>query len=297
MVIELTVCIPAFNASSVIERAVRSIQVGEVAGGVEILVCDDGSSDDTWSVLERLAREISQLRPIRNPTNVGRPATRNRLMNEARGHFLTWLDADDEKYPGMLVAQLDHLREVEETEGPHRMAGLLVYTNYDWLRPQWEQPKLMTPEEPDDPMHALLDASFGGYLWLMMGLRTTFLAAGPFDEKLPRLQDLGLFIRFAELGGRFERVSDEAPLCVYHKEDNGRGTMDVWRSWTRIWRQYRHHYVSYGMRNARKWRRHHYRVSRRYAKANEDKVAFGWIAILEILFIVRGRLRRVFFDA
>ena len=294
---ELTVCIPAFNARHHIERSVRSVHIDEVPGGVEILVCDDGSTDDTWEILERLAQEIEQLRPIRNPANLGRPATRNRLMTEATGRFLTWLDADDEKYPGMLGAQLAHLREVEVNAGPHRLEGLLVYTNYHWLRPQWKRPKLMTPEQPDDPMQALLDASFGGYLWLMMGLRTTFLAAGPFDEQLPRLQDLGLFIRFAELGGRFERVRDEAPLCVYHKEDSGRDALDVWRSWTRIWRRHRHHFVSYGMDNARRWRRHHYRVSRRYAQANHDKAAFASIAFLEILFIVRGRLRRVLFEA
>ena len=293
----LTVCIPAFNASDHIERAIRSIHVEEVDGSVEILVCDDGSTDDTRDVLQRLSSEMTEIRLISNASNRGRPYTRNVLLREARGRFLTWLDADDEKYPGMLRAQLDHLRRVEVEQGPHHLAGLLVYTNYHWLRPEWDGPKLMAPVEPDDPMRALLDASFGGYLWLMMGLRSTFVEAGPFDDRLQRLQDLAYFIRFAELGGRFERVATEAPLCVYHKEDAGRGTMEVWRSWTLIWRKYRHHYVSYGMRNARHWRRHHYRVARRYARANDDSVALWWIVTLEVLFVVRGRFRRLIFDA
>lgn len=295
--IELTICIPAFDASEHIERAIRSLHVEEVAGAVEILVCDDGSTDDTREVLQRLSGDVPQLRILANERNRGRPFTRNVLLREARGRFLTWLDADDEKYPGMLRTQLEHLHRVESEEGTDRLDGLLVYTNYDWLRPRWERPKLMAPDEPEDPMMALLDASFGGYLWLMMGLRTTFLEAGPFDERLPRLQDLAYFIRFAELGGRFERVATDAALCVYHKEDTGRGTMDVWRSWNRIWRKYRHHYVSYGMHNARRWRRHHFRVARRYARANRNAIAFGWIASLEVLFIVRGRLRRLVFDA
>ncbi len=295
--IELTVCIPAFNASEHIERAIRSIQVDEVDGDVEILVCDDGSTDDTWQMLEGLSHAIPQLRLVSNGRNRGRPHTRNALLREARGRFLTWLDADDEKYPGMLRAQLDQLQRVEAEQGPERLAGLLVYTNYHWLRPSWDRPTLMAPVEPEDPMMSLLDASFGGYLWLMMGLRSTFLEAGPFDERLPRLQDLGYFIRFAELGGRFERVATDEPLCVYHKEDSGRGTMEVWRSWNRIWRKYRHHYVSYGMRNARRWRRHHYRVARRYARANDAKFVYGWILTLEILFVVRGRFRRLIFDA
>lgn len=293
----LTVCIPAYDAADHIERAVRSIAPTEVDGDVEILVCDDGSTDGTWAVLQGLAAEIPEIRLLRNDANLGRPATRNRLLREARGRFLTWLDADDEKYPGMLRAQLDRLREVEQADGERGLDGLLVFTNYHWLRPSWDEPKLMEPVQPEDPMRALLDSSFGGYLWLMMGLRSTFVAAGPFDERLPRLQDLGFFIRFAELGGRFERVSTDQPLCVYHKEDSGRGTMDVWRSWNRIWRTHRHHYVSYGMRNARKWRRHHYRVARRYARANDDSLVLAWIVGLEILFIVRGRFRRLVFDA
>ncbi len=293
----LTVCIPAFNGADHVERAIRSIVTSEVDGGVEILVCDDGSTDDTWLVLERLATEIPEIRLLRNPSNLGRPATRNRLLREATGRFLTWLDADDEKYPGMLRAQLDHLLEVEAAGGERALEGVFVYTNYHWLRPAWDEPKLMAPEQPDDPMQSLLDASFGGYLWLMMGLRSTFLEAGPFDERLPRLQDLGFFIRFAELGGRFERVTSDEALCVYHKEDAGRDALAVWRSWTRLWRRYRHHYVSYGMENARRWRRHHYRVSRRFALANHDKVAFGWIVLLEVLFVIRGRFRRLVFEA
>lgn len=295
--IELTVCLPAYNALSHIERAIRSIRCDEVDGDVEILVCDDGSSDGTWDLLQRLAEELPQLRLLRNEQNLGRPATRNRLLREARGRFLTWLDADDEKYAGMLAAQLEHLRRVEAEEGAHRLEGLLVYTNYDWLREGWDKPKLMAPVEPADPMRSLLDASFGGYLWLMMGLRTTFLEAGPFDERLPRLQDLGFFIRFAELNGRFERVETDAPLCVYHKDDAGRGAIDVWRSWTRLWRRYRHHYTSYGMHNARRWRRHHYAVARRYARHNHDDVTFWWIVTLEVLFVIRGRFRRLIFDA
>lgn len=295
--IELTVCIPAHDAAAHIERAVRSIAVDEVDGELEILVCDDGSTDATWEVLGSLADEIPQVRLLRNARNLGRPRTRNRLVQEARGRFLTWLDADDEKYPGMLRAQLEHLRQVEADGGAPRLAGLLVYTNYHWLRPEWPRPKLMTPEQPDDPMRALLDASFGGYLWLMMGLRSTFVEAGPFDERLPRLQDLGFFIRFAELGGRFERVATEAPLCVYHKEDRGRDALEVFRSWTRLWRRHHHHYVSYGLRNARRWRRHHYRVARRYARINGDERAFKWILFLEVMYVVRGRFRRVIFDA
>lgn len=294
---DITVCIPAYNAEDVIERAIRSVATQHEAGTIEVLVCDDGSTDRTAEIVKKLQAEYQGLRLISNPTNKGRPFTRNRLLYEARGRFMTWLDADDEKYPGMLAAQLGHLREIENSSGPDAIRGLLVFTNFHWWRPEMKRPKLMTPIATDNPMEQLLSAEFGGYLWLMMGLTETFRAAGPFDETLPRLQDLAFFIRFAELGGRFERVATEEPLCVYHKVDSGRDAAAVWQSWNRIWRKYRHHYLSFGMRNARRWRRHHYRVARRYARANDDRVMYWRIAIFEVLFVVRGRLRRVFFDA
>jgi glycosyltransferase involved in cell wall biosynthesis len=296
-VTDLTVCIPAFDAEGTIERAVRSIADQEVDADVEILVCDDGSTDGTRAVLDRLAGEIAGLRVIANDVNRGRPATRNRLLESARGRLMTWLDADDHKYPGMLQVQLDTLRRIEADEGPHGIDGVFVYTNYDWWWQHSKHPKLMVPEQPDDPMEGLLSSRFGGYLWLMMGTADTFRAAGPFDERLPRLQDLGFFIRFAELGGRFVHVDSDEPFCVYLKDDGGRDALQVWRSWNRIWRRNKMHFQSYGMVNARRWRRHHYRVSRRFARANGDRWAYWYIAVLEVLFIVRGRFRRVLFEA
>lgn len=294
---DITVCIPAYNAAGVIERSVQSIVDQDVAADVEILVCDDGSTDGTAEVLDALMARVPNLRVIRNDRNRGRPYTRNHLLDEARGRFVTWLDADDEKYPTMLSAQLDRLRRIEAEGGSEAMLGVLVYTNFHWLRPEWDEPKTITPPESDDPMEPLLDASFGGYLWLMMGLADTFRLAGPFDERLPRLQDLGFFIRFAELGGRFVRVDDDEALCIYYKDDLGRDAAAVWRSWNRVWRTYRHHYESYGMPNARKWRRHHYRVARRFAQSNADQATYYRIVFWEVLFLVRGRFRRVLFDA
>lgn len=295
--IDLTVCIPAHNAQASIELAVRSVSSQIVDATVEILVCDDGSTDDTLATLIRLAGELPMVRLIANERNRGRPFTRNRLLSEARGRFLTWLDADDEKYPGMLAEQLDHLRALERDHGECAIRGLLVYTNYHWWWNHSERPKVMAPVEPVDPMMAVLSGEFLGYLWLTMGLTETYRAAGPFDLQLPRLQDLGFFIRFAELGGRFVHVESDEPLCVYRKDDHGRDAWQVWRSWNRIWRTHRHHYVSYGMVNARRWRRHQYKVTRRFAAANGDRLVWWVIVALEAAFVVRGRLRRVLFEA
>jgi glycosyltransferase involved in cell wall biosynthesis len=294
---DITVCIPAYNAEARLEESIRSVADQVVEAEVEILVCDDGSTDGTGAVLLDLQREYPNIRILTNEVNRGRPHTRNRLLDEARGRFLTWHDADDVKYPGMLAAQLDHLRQLEGEGGAEAIRGVVVYTNFHRWWSHADAPVLVTPEEPLDAMEALLSARFDAYLWLTMGLTQTYRAAGPFDEKMPRLQDLAYFLRFAELGGRFVHVGSDEPFCVYHKDDSGRGSNDVWKSWCRIWRLNRHHFKSYGLINARRWRRHHYKVARRFAKANGDVLVWRKVALLEALYMIRGRLRRVIFDA
>lgn len=294
---DITVCIPAYNAERDIDRSVRSVAEQVVDANVEILVYNDGSTDGTLAELERLQREFPTIRVLHDPVNRGRPYARNQLLDGASGRFLTWHDADDVKYPGMLAAQLSELRQVEDEGGIEALSGVLVYTAFHRWWEHNDSPRFIDFVEPADPMRALLSARFDAYLWLTMGLAATYRAAGPFDEKMPRLQDLAYFIRFAELGGRFRHVTEKAPLCVYHKTDGGRSSNDVWKCWTRIWRTNRHHFTSYGMVNARNWRRHHYRVARRFAKANGDAFVWRKIALFEIVFFVKGRLRRVFFDA
>lgn len=294
---DLTVCIPAYNAQEHLDAAIRSVADQVVDAEVEILVCDDGSTDGTAEALARLQQEYPNIRVITNAVNRGRPYARNRLLEQAQGRFLTWHDADDIKYPGMLAAQLHHLLKLEHEGGEEAVRGIVVYTNFHRWWSDTAEPTLVAPEQPDDPLEALLSARFDAYLWLTMGLTETYRAAGPFDEKMPRLQDLAYFVRFAELGGQFVHIVGDEPFCVYHKDDSGRGSNDVWKSWCRIWRLNRHHYKSYGMVNARRWRRHHYKVARRFAKANGDVAVWRKVALLEVLYVIRGRLRRVIFDA
>ncbi len=98
--IRFSVVIPAYNYGSVVERAVRSAceQSGE---DFEVLAINDGSTDDTAEVLDRLADCLPPLRVI-HQQNAGLAAVRNRGVSEARGDYLIFLDADDEFEPAAL---------------------------------------------------------------------------------------------------------------------------------------------------------------------------------------------------
>lgn len=89
-----SIVIPAYNYAHVLARAVESActQPGD---DYEVLVIDDGSTDDTADVLACLQKKFSRLRVI-TQANAGLAAVRNRGIDESVGNYLIFLDADDE---------------------------------------------------------------------------------------------------------------------------------------------------------------------------------------------------------
>ncbi|WP_297848087.1 glycosyltransferase family A protein [uncultured Desulfovibrio sp.] len=98
----ITVAMPAHNAAPYINEAVDSI-LGQTCRDFELLVVDDGSTDDTARRVEAYADK--RLRLIRLKSNQGRAAARNAALDEARGAYLAWMDADDMAMPRRLEKQ------------------------------------------------------------------------------------------------------------------------------------------------------------------------------------------------
>ena len=92
----VSVIIPAFNAAKSIERALRSVALQTLPPS-EVIVVDDGSSDDTTAVAKAMQDEFheTQLVVISQP-NKGAGAARNRAVEAATELYVAFLDADDE---------------------------------------------------------------------------------------------------------------------------------------------------------------------------------------------------------
>lgn len=114
----VTVIIPTYNYGHFIEEAIESV-FSQTVADLQILVVDDGSTDDTPDVLARITDP--RLEIVRT-SNQGASAARNEGLRRAKGEFIAFLDADDRWLPRKLEHQLAVMREEAD------MAA--VFTNF-----------------------------------------------------------------------------------------------------------------------------------------------------------------------
>lgn len=103
----ISVVVPAFNAAPTIKTTLRSAQA-QTEHNLEIIVVDDGSTDDTRQLIEAAAADDPRIRIVCQSQG-GVAAARNTGIETARGAFIAPLDADDVWAPGKLAKQLQVL--------------------------------------------------------------------------------------------------------------------------------------------------------------------------------------------
>ena len=99
----VSVVIPVHNCAGFVCQAIDSALIQDVP--MEILVIDDGSTDNLDAVMRRYQDEPS-VRYLKNETCIGVANTRNRVVSLARGEYVAFLDADDYWMPEKLKKQL-----------------------------------------------------------------------------------------------------------------------------------------------------------------------------------------------
>jgi glycosyltransferase involved in cell wall biosynthesis len=198
---EVSVVIATYNRGALLERALDSV-FGQTFEDYEVLVADDGSTDDTP---ERLKKHRSRVRVLQLE-HQGRPArVRNRAIQEASGKYLAFLDSDDLWAPEKLERQVGLMRQdpelvlcytdsvVEDENGRF----LHVHSRRERPRRGWV-------------LDALLQTNFIPVPTVLA--RTDLVSsAGGFEESLRMAEDWCLWVRLA-LKGRIGFVDER--LCT-----------------------------------------------------------------------------------
>lgn len=207
----ISVVIPAYNYGKTLSRAAESVlrQLDEHA---ELIIIDDGSTDDTPGVVAALEQAYpGQFRGLRQD-NAGLAAVRNRGIDEARGTYLVFLDADDEMVDGALSLLLRHIAENPDSRliiGGH----ISVYANG------------RRNEHAPDPLPATPVERVRGYLLEKTlgvsngacAMHREVFGPGRYPERFRNAEDIPVF---AQVFAAYPCTLLHSPLALIYKHDD-----------------------------------------------------------------------------
>lgn len=113
----VSVIMPAFNASKTISKSISSVLAQEYSN-LELLVIDDGSSDETLTIVQSFCDLDMRIRLLKMEWNSGVAQARNRGIEQAAGRYIAFLDSDDWWEPNKLQEQIS-LLESSDAECCH----------------------------------------------------------------------------------------------------------------------------------------------------------------------------------
>lgn len=228
----VSVVIPVYNAETYLRRAVDSVLRERSRGISEILLVEDGSTDDSLAVCNALIAEHPDLICLfRHPDsrNHGAGATRNLGMDKARGDLLCFLDADDFWYPARLDEALSILREHPSVDGVYDVCEYVFSDEQSKARFGAGGNALIGPKFPVEPDH-LFDMLFDRRvpLWCSNGIvlrRRSLNRVGRMNESLRLGQDVEFWMRIAMVLRLLGSPSGE-PKAVYWRHAGNRWSPD-----------------------------------------------------------------------
>jgi len=209
----VSIIMPTYNRAGLLGETLESVQT-QTHRPIELIVIDDGSTDETADLLRRWERGLPDdglvLRYLRQD-NRGAPAARNRGLRESRGQYIQFLDSDDLLHPEKLSRQVAAFAEDEPLD--------FVYSDFATFsgRPDWDGAPF-----PGRAVTRLLPEVVRQSVWVgHSGLyrRRICGQVGPWNEQRQKLQDYEYHVRVALLDPRI--AYRPGVLSLYRVHDQG----------------------------------------------------------------------------
>ena len=207
----ITVFTSCYNQGEYLAQAIESV-LNQTFSDFEYLIYDDGSTDNTWEIIQSYAQKDKRIRPfkISKSPNVG--VVINQSIKQARGNVWTWCPSDDIWLPNLLEAK---------NEEAKKYPGAIFYS--DWIlvdehgrQTGQVQPARYTPEEFKEVVWTDSPIGFTG-IWIPV---KTFEVAGLFPEHLSYSEDFYWMIKATIHDMEFRCV----PQFLYKKRTHSNTT-------------------------------------------------------------------------
>lgn len=212
---KISVVIPTYNRAHFLAEAVQSV-LSQAYDDLEVLVVDDGSTDDTPAVLARF--DDPRVRYLRKE-KTGAPDSRNWGIANASGEWILWLDSDDALMPGWLARLESMLADGDPAD--------VYYGNLVVVDAAGRPLKTLRYEDFDGCLNLLLPRLLQGNPLPQPGtlVRASLLRdAGGFDTAFPRAHDYELWSRLAPVA-RFKHLNFLALKWRWHDTNMSSGSV------------------------------------------------------------------------
>ena len=200
----VSVIMPAYNVAPYIAEALRSA-LAQTHSDLEVIVVDDGSKDETASIVREVARSDGRVHLVQQ-ANRGLAGARNTALRAATGDFLALLDSDDVWEPEFLASQLAILESRPDVD---------IVTGNGWYLNGAKHGQLARPfpdPRPDPTLASILADEWSVFIMTVFR-RSVYTTVGTFDEEMRSNEDYDFWLRAAIAGCVFAR--NDRPLGHY----------------------------------------------------------------------------------
>ncbi|BAY25923.1 glycosyltransferase involved in cell wall biogenesis [Calothrix sp. NIES-2100] len=209
---KVSVVVPAYNVSGYLEAALFSVEC-QSFGDYEVLIVDDGSTDETAEIALTFSRRDSRFQLLQKP-NGGLSSARNYGLHHAQGEYIALLDGDDTYHPDKLavhIAKLDKSPEIGVTYSASRA-----------IRDDGQVTFMSLSGKPivNNILLALLCKNFIGHGSNAVFRRCLIDEVGEFDETLRSSEDIDFWLRIAATE-RWRFYREPRILCYYRVRPSG----------------------------------------------------------------------------
>ena len=202
-----TIMIPAYNTESFLEETLESAISQTYPNDYEVLIVNDGSSDNTRKISEVYQRKHSNIRLL-NQENQGIGITRNRLLDESKGEILLGLDADDKLHPKALEKVVNCFNNYPEVS--------FVYTNQNEIN---EKNEFLRTRKRDELNSFFPDLIYHcHFLGHLRSFRKIHLTGFRFDSNLKTAEDWDFILKILPF---VKTAHIPKPLYDYRINENG----------------------------------------------------------------------------
>ncbi len=234
----ISIVIPVYNSAHTILRAIRSILIQDFSN-YEIVVVDDGSTDDISAVLKSM--DLPRLHYFCHDTNKGEAAARTTGVQKARGEYIAYLDADDEWLPGKINLQLAALSAI------HAPIKACITSTY--VEDSHGRISLNKNVQPASWYHELMLTCHMDPGTTLLVSRGAFDEVGYYDSDLPRYTDWDWMLRYTQRG--LPLITLPEPLAKIYRLTHPRAK-SVEKAASHFLRKHSEYFLNHGFFHGRK---------------------------------------------